>query len=328
MFRVPSCRVGQMCQFAAVIGCPGCELQNRVTQYIQYFLEIQFDFRSAVETYENSACGGHSCVCRDELSELGQGRNEVLRVRPARGKQQSEHLALSLRILSAPPPRQMASAPIMASVQITRRTGCLGGGICNDRIRSHKLTCRVAEVGSISGLTSMIVARHDAVFVRRTARRTGARHRRKVYGSPTPRTARRRKIVASTRNEAPTLLRPTVSACTALLERWFYLPDRVANRSVQYLTPKTAERRGLMPLFFRPTRLKGLCFAPHLSATPQHVPPRQPGDSARFWLRPPESFVQNSVVFAGQLTPPRSAVLETACQKVGHAASVSWIASC
>ncbi|CAL6115118.1 Hypothetical_protein [Hexamita inflata] len=139
---------------------------------------------SSVETYENSACGGHSCVCRGELSELGQGRNEVLRVRPARRKQQSEYLALSLRILSAPPPRQMPSAPIMASVQITRRTGCLGGGICNDRIRSHKLTCRVAEVGSISGLTLAI--QHGAYCGRRIyqthcATQQIARHRRSLW---------------------------------------------------------------------------------------------------------------------------------------------------
>ncbi|CAL6116878.1 Hypothetical_protein [Hexamita inflata] len=202
MFRVPSCRVGQMCQFAAVIGCPGCELQNRVTQYIQYFLETQFDFRSAVETYENSACGGHRCVCRGELSELGQGRNEVLRVRPARCKQQSEYLVLSLRILSAPPPRQVASAPMLASVQITRRTGCLGGGICNDRIRSHKLTCRVAEVGSISGLTLAIVARVLRTPYLSDALRDahGARHRRSLRLADA-KNCRRRKICSCTRNE-------------------------------------------------------------------------------------------------------------------------------
>ncbi|CAL6063084.1 Hypothetical_protein [Hexamita inflata] len=234
MLRVPSCRVGQMCKFAAVIGCPGCELQNRVTQYIQYFLETQFDFRSAVETYENSACGGHSCVCRGELSELGQGRNEVLRVRPARCKQQSEYLVLSLRILSAPPPRQMPSAPIMASVQITRRTGCLGGGICNDR-------------------------------------------RAPVLNSQT-----RRKP-----------------------QRSWPFDSKTAGRTT-LLSLANSRQRSLLRVAFE-------CTASTRAA-------RQPGDSARFWLRLPESVVQNPGALASQLASPQSAVLETAYQKAGHAA--------
>ncbi|CAL6063082.1 Hypothetical_protein [Hexamita inflata] len=281
MLRVPSCRVGQMCKFAAVIGCPGCELQNRVTQYIQYFLETQFDFRSAVETYENSACGGHSCVCRGELSELGQGRNEVLRVRPARCKQQSEYLVLSLRILSAPPPRQMASAPIMASVQITRRTGCLGGGICNDRIRSHKLTCRVAEVGSISGLTLAIVARVLRTPYLSDALRDahGARHRRSLRLADA-KNCRRRKICSCTRNEGGHIAIHRRPCALPRFERRFQIHRRVANRSaLGHQTPK--QREGLR-YFLWLTPVKDLCFASHLNAPPQHVPRDSPAIQRAF----------------------------------------------
>ncbi|CAL6078673.1 Hypothetical_protein [Hexamita inflata] len=183
----------------------------------------------------------------------------------------------------------MASAPIMASVQITRRTGCLGGGICNDRIRSHKLTCRVAEVGSISGLTLAIVARVLRTPYLSDALRDahGARHRRSLRLAD----AKRAPVLNSQTRRKP--------------QRSWPFDSKTAGRTT-LLSLANSRQRSLLRVAFE-------CTASTRAA-------RQPGDSARFWLRLPESVVQNPGALASQLASPQSAVLETAYQKAGHAA--------
>ncbi|CAL6034619.1 Hypothetical_protein [Hexamita inflata] len=112
-----------------------------------------------------------------------------------------------------------------------------------------------------------------------------------------------------------------------LFERRFQIHGRAANHSaLGQLIPKQREGPGC---FLRRTPGKGLCFAPHLSVTPQRVLQRQPGDPARFRPRPPESFVQNSVVLASQLTPPRSAVPRLRARKwvTPRPSPVVWITS-
>ncbi|CAL6115132.1 Hypothetical_protein [Hexamita inflata] len=175
----------------------------------------------------------------------------------------------------------MASAPIMASVQITRRTGCLGGGICNDRIRSHKLTCRVAEVGSISGLTLAIVARVLRTPYLSDALREahGARHRRSLRLADA-KNCRRRKICSCTRNEGGHIDIHRRPCALPRFERRFQIHRRVANRSaLGHQTPK--QREG--PRYFLwLTPVKDLCFASHLNAPPQHVPRDSPAIQRAF----------------------------------------------
>ncbi|CAL6088149.1 Hypothetical_protein [Hexamita inflata] len=168
------------------------------------------------ETYENSRCGGHRRVCRGELSGPGQSDGAVPHVSPARCIQLSEYLALSLRTQLAPPPRSTVSAPIMGSVLITRHTGCLGGGICDDRIRSAQTYLPNSEVGSISGLALAVVTWALRAPCLSDALRDAhwARHRRSLRLAEA-KNGRRRKTCSCTRNEGRPQYCLQASVCIA-----------------------------------------------------------------------------------------------------------------
>ncbi|CAL6116196.1 Hypothetical_protein [Hexamita inflata] len=101
-------------------------------------------------------------------------------------------------------------------------------------------------------------------------------------------------------------------------ERRVQIHGRAANHSaLGRLIPKQREGPGYS-LWRTPDKRSLLRAAFECNASTCAA--RQPGDSARFWLRLPESVVQNPGALASQLASPQSAVLETAYQKAGHAA--------
>ncbi|CAL6116202.1 Hypothetical_protein [Hexamita inflata] len=79
----------------------------------------------------------------------------------------------------------------------------------------HKLTCRVAKwVRFLGQLWRVVTGIAGALFIRRTARRTRARHRRSLRLADA-KNGRRRKICSCTRNEGRPQYCLQASVCIA-----------------------------------------------------------------------------------------------------------------
>ncbi|CAL6110537.1 Hypothetical_protein [Hexamita inflata] len=136
----------------------------------------------------------------------------------------------------------------MASVLITRRTGCLGGGICDDRIRSAQTYFRSSRSGfdfwaSLGGSSTGVAG---ALFIRRTARRTWARHRRSLRLADAFNGAGRSATVRVMMGGRSAFAGVRVHCCP-LFRRRFQIHGRAANRSWP-VDSKTAGRTRLFSL--------------------------------------------------------------------------------
>ncbi|CAL6115509.1 Hypothetical_protein [Hexamita inflata] len=161
----------------------------------------------------------------------------------------------------------------MASVLITRHTGCLGGGICDDRIRSAQTYLPSSRSGfdfwANFGDSSGHCGRR--IYQTHCATHTGP-DTDAVYGSPTPRTADAGRSAAVRVTRAATLLFTGVRVHCRLTRR-------KPQRSWPFDCPK--QREG--PRYFLwLTPVKDLCFASHLNAPPQHVPRDSPAIQRAF----------------------------------------------
>ncbi|CAL6102198.1 Hypothetical_protein [Hexamita inflata] len=310
--RVPSCRVGQMSQFAAAIGCTGCELHNCPTEYFQYFFSKLILFLIGGNLRKQGVWRASPCLQRRAIW-AGQRRRRSSACSPS-------SLQTVVRISRA------------IFENLTRTAASLNGACTNYGPRLNHTPRRLSwrwhlrrpnQIGTnlraeqpkwVRFLGQLRRQQHGhcgrLVCQTHCATHTGP-GTDAVYGSLTPRTAdagRSAAVRVMMGGRSTVCRRP---CALPLFERRFQIHGRAANHSaLGQLIPKQREGPGC---FLRRTPGKGLCFAPHLSVTPRRVLQRQPGDPARFRPRPPESFVQNSVVFASQLTPPRRAVQCQGC---------------